>query len=191
MSRRNRKSLVSKANVVLNDQLPQISCDPRLSAAISPVFEHLEQRRMLNGALDNTFGTAGKVTTDFGGVESGNAIAIVNDGRFVVVGSSGSNFAVVRYNANGTLDTSFDGDGKATTAVGSLAVATGVAIQNDGRIVVGGYAVNGSSEDFAVVRYNTDGTLDTNFDSDGIATVDFAGRSDRVYAVAVQSDGSV
>src|SRR5262245_25784050 len=110
MSRRNRKSIVQ--SFARTDQFSPTATDPRLAAAISPVFEHLEQRRMLNGALDNTFGTAGKVMTDFGGVESGNAIAILNDGRFVVVGSSGSSFAVARYNVDGTLDTNFDGDGK-------------------------------------------------------------------------------
>ena len=64
-----------------------------------------------------------------------------------------------------------DSDGKVTTAIGSGAdQAWSVAIQSDGKIVAAGYSNNGSNGDFALVRYNTDGSLDTNFDSDGKVT---------------------
>ena len=77
----------------------------------------------------------------------------------------------MRYNTDGTLDTSFDSDGKVTTAIGSgNDDACSVAIQSDGKIVVAGDSNNGSNDDFALVRYNTDGTLDTSFDSDGKVT---------------------
>jgi uncharacterized delta-60 repeat protein len=184
--RRHRRNVSRQAR--LSDRN---SVEKQLSAAVAPLFESLEARRLLNGALDNTFDVDGKLTTDFGGTESGEAVAVQSDGRIVVVGASGSSFAIARYNADGSADTTFDTDGKATTAIGSLAHATSVAIQNDGRIVVGGYAVVGSSVDFALARYNTDGSLDTNFSGDGLATVDFAGRTDRAYSVAVQADGSV
>ena len=87
--------------------------------------------------------------------------------------NNGSNddFALVRYNTNGSLDTSFDSDGKVTTAIGSgNDYACSVAIQSDGKIVAAGYSNNGSNDDFALVRYNTDGSLDTSFDSDGKVT---------------------
>ena len=90
-----------------------------------------------------------------------------------VYSNNGSNndFALVRYNTDGSLDTSFDSDGKVTTAIGSANdSAFSVAIQSDGKIVVAGYSDNGSNDDFALVRYNTDGTLDTSFDSDGKVT---------------------
>ena len=78
----------------------------------------------------------------------------------------------MRYNTDGSLDTSFDSDGKVTTAIGSgNDFACSVAIQSDGKIVAAGQ-YNGSNDDFALVRYNTDGSLDTNFDSDGKVTTD-------------------
>jgi len=71
-------------------------------------------------------------------------------------------------------------------------VANSVAIQPDGKIVVAGYSNNGSNNDFALVRYNTDGSLDTNFDSDGKVTTDIGGDSnDAAYSVAIQSDGKI
>ena len=102
------------------------------------------------------------------------SVAIQSDGKIVAAGYSynGSNndFALVRYNTDGSLDTSFDSDGKVTTAIGSgNDYAYSVAIQSDGKIVAAGQ-YNGSNDDFALVRYNTDGSLDTNFDSDGKVT---------------------
>jgi len=114
----------------------------------------------------------------------------------VVAGFSnnGSNFdfALVRYNTDGTLDTSFDSDGKVTTAIGSgNDVAYSVAIQSDGKIVAAGYSDNGSNDDFALVRYNTDGSLDTSFDSDGKVTTAIGVSDDYANSVAIQSDGKI
>ena len=148
------------------------------------------------GSLDTSFDGDGKVVTPVGNsFDTGYSVAIQADGRIVVAGTSnnGSNddFAVVRYNANGTLDTSFDGDGKAITAVGSgHDSAYSVAIQTDGRIVVVGSTVNGSTVDIAVVRYNTNGTLDTSFDGDGKAITPIGSSSvDIAFSVAIQTDG--
>ncbi len=102
-------------------------------------------------------------------------------------------FALARYNANGTLDTSFDGDGKLTTAFGTSGdEGYSVALQSDGKIVVAGYSFNNVSgnDDFALVRYNANGTLDTSFDGDGKLTTDFGGY-DSAQSVAVQSDGKI
>ena len=91
--------------------------------------------------------------------------------RVTVDNGSNDDFALVRYNTDGSLDTSFDSDGKVTTAIGSgNDYARSVAIQSDGKIVAAGYSYNGSNYDFALVRYNTDGSLDTSFDSDGKVT---------------------
>jgi uncharacterized delta-60 repeat protein len=140
----------------------------------------------------------GKVTTAIGsGIDIAYSVAIQTDGKIVAAGfsrSGGSNddFALVRYNTNGTLDTTFDSDGKVTTAIGSGAdIAQSVAIQTDGKIVAAGYSNNGSNVDFALVRYNTDGTLDTSFDSDGKVTTDIASDNDFAYSVALQSDGKI
>jgi uncharacterized delta-60 repeat protein len=150
-----------------------------------------------NGSLDTTFGTGGIVTTPVG---SGNAIAnalgIQSDGNILAAGSSynGSNynFALVRYNTNGSLDTTFGTGGIVTTPIGSYdAYAYALAIQSDGRIVVAGYSSNGSNYNFALVRYNTNGSLDTTFGTGGIVTTPMGSGYDIAYALAIQSDGSI
>src|SRR4029450_4467005 len=90
------------------------------------------------GDLDASFGGAGLVSTDFGGGEGGSGVAVQADGRIVVAGSGDGDFAVARYNADGSLDTSFSGDGKQTTDLGGSDDGRAVAIQADGRIVVVG-----------------------------------------------------
>jgi uncharacterized delta-60 repeat protein len=92
----------------------------------------------------------------------------------------------------GDLDTTFDGDGKVTTAVGSFAdEARGIAIQSDGKIVVAGFSFNGSNNDFALTRYNSNGSLDTTFDGDGKVTTAVGSSADVAYSVAIQSDGKI
>jgi len=150
-----------------------------------------------DGTLDTTFDTDGKVTTAIGGsYDSANAIAIQSDGKIVAAGTSfngaDDDFALVRYNTNGTLDTTFDTDGKVTTAIGgSYDYANAIAIQSDGKIVVAGSYYNGADDDFALVRYNTDGTLDTTFDTDGKVTTAIGSGSDSANAIAIQSEGKI
>ena len=120
------------------------------------------------------------------------------DGKIVVVGyataGSTEKFALARYNADGTLDTSFGGSGRVMTDVGiSGSDATGVALQKDGKIVVAGYAVknSGTGYDFACVRYNTDGKVDQSF-GDGGKVMTSVGQGDgKANAVAVQNDGKI
>jgi len=150
------------------------------------------------GTLDPTFGTGGKVTTDFAGAgDAAAAIAIQTDGKLVAAGNtfnnraSNFNFAVARYNSNGTLDASFGTGGKATFDVGgSFAFAYAVALQADGKIVVAGGTVNGLFNDFALVRFNSNGTIDTSFGTGGKVLTDF-GVSAQADSVAVQADGTI
>ncbi len=149
-----------------------------------------------DGSLDTSFGVGGKVTTDMGVLSSdvGYSMVLQPDGKIVVAGVSGSDFALVRYNPDGSLDTSFDGDGKVTTDFGAAngESARSVALQPDGKIVVAGFLSTGSQADFAVARYNTDGSLDTSFSGDGKVTTGLLGSSvDYAYGVAVQSDGKI
>ncbi len=149
-----------------------------------------------NGSLDTTFDTDGITTTDIDrigvGTESADAVAVQSDGRIIVAGSSKGDFAMVRYNTDGSLDTTFDTDGITTTnTVGSSLGhgARAVAVQSDGKIVAAGTS---DGDDFVVVRYNIDGSLDTTFDTDGITTTDIGTSSaDGAFAVAVQSDGKI
>ncbi|MBU6240057.1 MAG: tandem-95 repeat protein, partial [Planctomycetes bacterium] len=97
------------------------------------------------------------------------SITIQPDGKLLAAGmvrmSSTDDFGIVRYNANGTLDTTFGVGGKVTTNVGgSWDQGYGISVQPDGKIVVGGHSHNGLNYDFSLVRYNPDGSLDTRFD---------------------------
>ena len=127
-------------------------------------------RFLANGSLDPTFGDAGIVTTNIGGTDQAYAVAVLADGHVLASGNTGkpSDFAVVRYNADGSLDATFGSGGKVATDVGGfLDHAYGMAVLPDGRIVLGG----GSSEDggavsnthFSAARYNADGSPDTSF----------------------------
>src|SRR5262245_60048 len=137
-----------------------------------------------NGSLDTSFGSGGKVVTDFGKSQSWDrafAIAIQTDGKIVVAGehspkfNSGGNWdmAVVRYNANGSLDTSFGSGGKVTTGFSRTSQDEGgaLALQADGKIVVAGWIAddltNNSNSGFTLARLNSNGTLDTSFGSGG------------------------
>jgi uncharacterized delta-60 repeat protein len=143
------------------------------------------------GYLDRTFSDDGKVLTDVAGDDTGEAVAVQADRKVVVAGTThgGTDIALVRYNTDGTLDPSFDGDGIVITDVSGDDAAFAVAIQGDGRIVVGGFTDDGVSA--ALVRYDTDGTLDSTFGGgDGIATIS-AGTGAVFLGIAIQSDDSI
>ena len=148
------------------------------------------------GDLDPTFGGTGIVTTAIGsGFDERQGVIVQSDGKIVVAGNafrSSYDFALLRYNPNGTLDTSFNGTGTVVTPIGSGAdYALSVAQQDDGKLVVTGRADNGSRFDMAVVRYNPDGSLDTSFNGTGkVVTAIGAGRS-WGRAVAIQPDGKI
>jgi uncharacterized delta-60 repeat protein len=145
------------------------------------------------GDLDTSFGGDGKVTENFtSGDDTGFAAAIQADGKIVAAGTAAfREFALARYNADGTLDTTFGGDGKVTTNFTSRDdAASGVAVQpSDGMIVAAGTA--GNSGAFALARYNIDGTLDTGFSSDGKLTTNFTSGPDVAFGVAIQGDGKI
>jgi uncharacterized delta-60 repeat protein len=189
-------------------------CAQTLSTATSSADNHKRLRQFLSlflclffaaavikavpGDLDPTFGTAGKVTTSFGtSFDFSSAVALQPDGKIVTAGSgrltnaSSIQFALARYNSDGTLDNTFDGDGRVLISVGQgVNVAYAVAIQPDGKIVaVGGTNVGGG--DFAVLRLNPDGSPDTSFDGDGIVTTQTSFQDDTAYGVALQADGKI
>ncbi|MFE2249193.1 hypothetical protein ACFXC2_20855, partial [Streptomyces lavendulae] len=149
------------------------------------------------GDLDPTFGPDGRVTTVFPGYAEGHDVARQADGKLVVAGLSQDGFALARYNTNGTLDTTFDGDGRVTSDFGGGAhVANAVAVQpSDGKIVVAGTTEVPGEEGgccfFSVARYNTDGSLDAGFGNGGLVRVDEFGGSADGADVAVQPDGRI
>ena len=151
----------------------------------------------VHGSLDSSFNGTGKVTTLIGsGDDAGYALAIQKNGKLVAAGTSyngsGNDFALVRYNTNGSLDTSFNGTGKVTTSIGSgYDVAHALAIQKDGKLVAAGYSWNGTDLDFALVRYNTNGSLDTSFNGTGKVTTLIGPGNDVAHALAIQKDGKL
>jgi uncharacterized delta-60 repeat protein len=161
-------------------------------------------RYNIDGSLDISFGTNGKVLTPVGNFNRQEiklgAAALQPDGKIVVTGkgydeTSNIAFVVHRYNTNGTLDNAFGNGGKVTTRFGEGldSRAYAVAIQSNGKIIVAG-AYRGPENnyyDFALARYNPNGTLDTSFGTNGKILTDFEGRGDLAYTIALQSDGKI
>lgn len=151
-----------------------------------------------DGSLDASFGSAGRVVSDFGGgVDAARGIAIQPDGRIVAAGASlvgmNGDFALVRYSADGSLDASFGVGGKVTTDFFGLSDgASAVRLLPDGRIIAAGSASTSTpNTNFALARYDSDGSLDPTFGAGGKVITDFFGFSDNATALVVQPDGRV
>lgn len=149
------------------------------------------------GSLDTSFGSGGFVLTDITiGSDGATSTALQSDGKIVVGGygkaTSGGEFLAARYNIDGSLDTSFGSGGSVLTNVsGGIDYANDVAIQSDGRIVLGGQAEIGTKNQFAMVRYNADGSLDPSFGSAGVVLTDVSPGNDAIYSLSIQSDGKI
>ncbi|MFI3120495.1 MAG: hypothetical protein QX203_11025 [Methylococcaceae bacterium] len=152
-----------------------------------------------DGKLALNFDGDGNGTADLGHGAYGNSITVQADGKILLGGTAYSNgrrpftdFALVRYNSDGSLDLSFDGDGKVTTNLVNSDEGNSITVQADGKILLGGTSnsnYNGRNHyDFTLVRYNTDGSLDLSFDSDGIVTTREEGSGE---SVVVQADGKI
>ena len=161
-------------------------------------------RHNTDGTLDNTFGVGGKVRTDFPGLAAvPSSVVIQPDGKIVVAGGAFplftflGNFEVVRYNPNGSLDTSFGDGGIVTTIFPQGSYAFDVALQSDGKIIAAGTVFvdfdpgEMSDTDFALARYNPDGTPDATFGSGGQISTDFLGHEDDAFSVLIQPDGQI
>jgi uncharacterized delta-60 repeat protein len=152
-----------------------------------------------DGTLDNSFGINNdgiSITDVVNSDDIGRSLVIQPDGKILLAGYSynGTNndFSLVRYNPNGLLDNTFDNDGKVNTSVGSAEdKAFSVALQNDGKILVAGYSHNGTDYDFAIVRYNVNGSIDSTFDIDGKVITTNSNSDDRAFAIKLQSDGKI
>jgi uncharacterized delta-60 repeat protein len=196
------------------------------TGALSSNF--VAERLNPNGALDTTFGTGGAVTFGFDqAVNTLHAAAVQPDGKILLAGSSErfrnlvvstldpafGSIAVARLNPDGTFDPTFDGDGKATVpfpvAENNFATASDIAVQPDGKIVLGGSVlaqstftsppgsrspIRSDSYDFAAVRLTPSGQLDPAFGAGGRVQVPFdlgGGNSDKATAVGLRPDGTI
>jgi uncharacterized delta-60 repeat protein len=140
------------------------------------------------GDLDISFGEDGKLLTGIGdrSIGEATAIAVQPDGKLVVAGSSSSNVAVLRFRPNGALDTSFSSNGKLHTNISNVDLGKALALQPDGKIMVAGF----SSNDFLVVRFLPNGSLDNTFNGKGWVTTDF-GAFEEALALGLQLDGRI
>jgi uncharacterized delta-60 repeat protein len=159
--------------------------------------DFLLARYTATGQLDGTFGSGGKVILDWAD-DTLRGIALQNDGRIVAAGTTSAglsyeDIAVVRFNANGSLDGSFDGDGIRLVDFGSSRdYGRAVALQSDGKIVVAGYSFYGFTQrSLALVRFDGDGSLDRTFDGDGIVLRQYANVTPRAEDLAIQSNGRI
>lgn len=149
-----------------------------------------------DGTLDITFGEVGKVTASFADqiVNIQDAV-LLDDGKIILGGSvwieGVLHFLLSRFNADGTLDESFGTGGYTTTGDEPLYYeGFDVAIQEDDKIIVAGY-IGSSIEDFGMVRYHPDGSIDTEFGEDGIVVTDGLGDEDQIKEIAIQPDGKI
>ncbi len=174
-------------------------------------YDFAVRRFEANGAVDASFGTGGMVTLDFGGrADRAHRIALQPDGKIVVGGHAGFvnnatlvvSFAVVRLNPDGSLDTTFAGDGS-TTALGGASLSTAMVLTPDGKIVLGGRSgTDGAAEtDLGLVRWGADGRLDSNVDTDpgvwfgvdalGFGVDDLLGGDDNVADLIIDANGAI
>jgi uncharacterized delta-60 repeat protein len=158
-----------------------------------------------NGSLDTTFDVDGRATTATApgaGTDTGRGVVIRPSGGVVIAGdcamggATGQDLCAVQYLANGSLDPSFDGDGRVTVAVAPGAgtdALHSMVVQQDGRVVVGGHCNMGGATgtDGCLARLNADGSLDASFDGDGRVTTDIGPgvASDQMYGLTGLADG--
>src|SRR6266705_1516243 len=162
-------------------------------------------RYLPDGSLDATFGTDGRVVTDFsagGGIFANNdgasSAALQSDGKIIVAGASTheltfQDFAMARYNPDGSLDAGFGNGGKAELSFfnnADIDFISGVALQPDGKIVVAGVTTT-ATRDFALARYNPDGRLDLTFGVSGKVVTDLGNVDNNAFAMALQPDGRI
>ncbi len=168
--------------------------DNKIVAAGFADTNFLVVRYTTNGSPDPTFNGNGVVMNSFGTTgNAANAIAVQSDGKIVLAGNAFTQFAVLRYNTNGTLDSTFNGTGKFTVDFGSgINQANAVQIQSDGKIVAAGYAViGGAAYDMVAVRLKTNGVGDSSFGVFGEAAVQIGSPGCLANAMVIQPDGKI
>lgn len=154
-------------------------------------------RLNVDGSLDTTFNGTGKLLVPGSSpMAPHTGVAVQADGKVVMAWTTWNgtdpDFAVMRFNADGSADTSFSGDGLADiVAPGAEALFAGLAVQQDGKILLAGSTQTGMEKHLTVLRLNADGTLDTAFNGTGQVVIPVGTGSSLVYAMALQPDGKI
>lgn len=170
-----------------------LQADGKLVAAGAADGNFALARYNADGTLDTGFGTDGKIITSFSEYAWAYAVAVQADGKIVAAGSFYDlSFAVVRYNANGSLDSSFGTGGIVDTSIGTFSGAAAIVVQSDQKLVVSGWTSSAISTGFALVRYAANGALDTSFGTAGKVTTTLPGDyNSESYALALLPDGKL
>ncbi|HOY32663.1 MAG TPA: T9SS type A sorting domain-containing protein [Bacteroidales bacterium] len=144
------------------------------------------------GSIDSTFGNNGIVTCNTG-TESNSfyAIAIQSDGKVVAAGKISNDIMLLRYHANGTPDSSFGNNGLVRTHIMPDQNVAAMEILSDGKMLVSARIYNGANQDFGLLRYNADGTLDNSFGNNGVVISDLTSAWELTSAMKVQADGKI
>ncbi len=142
--------------------------------------------------LDAAFGLNGRIAVELGVKNSGHAVVVQPDGRIVVGGSSSQggalNFSLIRFNQDGSLDTSFNGEGSVVSSIaaGDTEILA-LGLLSDGRIVAAGYSHNGADRDFTMACYLQDGRLDRAFGHKGVVVTPVGSSNEEITAVTVSA----
>ena len=159
-------------------------------------------RVLPNGAFDTSFGTGGKVTQTLGSGANAHALVLQADGRILLGGYAAltdtgkAGFIVSRLLSNGTPDASFGTNGYSTASVGTgNNYCHALMLQSDGKIILAGSAGTAPNYDFTLLRFNTNGVLDTSFGSGGIVTTNFVTgthpSAEETAGGVIQADGKI
>lgn len=168
-----------------------------LVLALSPMGGRAGTASAAPGDLDPTFSTDGRIWDEHPGFCK--AVAVQSDGKIIAAGASGlgqgpyGDFQLVRYETDGSLDPTFGAGGVVTTdSGGANDNVSGMIVQPDGKILIGGLSDDaGTGEDSALVRYDADGSLDSDFGSGGMVQISHSPSHDHVEDVALQPDGKI
>ncbi len=193
------KSNASRLHSARSRSIARVLLVLLLFSTLLPAPDSSEANRMLAapGDLVPAFGANGVVKTDFaGGNDAANAVAVTRTGKIIAAGSAtvpgkGTDFAVACYDKNGKLDQTFGQGGKVTfDFFGANDGARGVVVQSDQKIVLSGFATNGSERQFALARFTGNGALDPTFGQSGKVVLDL-GSTSEAFKVARQADGKI
>jgi uncharacterized delta-60 repeat protein len=152
-----------------------------------------------DGSLDNTFDTDGFVLTAIALYSTeAFAVALQTDGKIVVGGykvqggpTPTSDFVLIRYNTDGSLDNTFGGDGIVESDFSIEDAVKSIAIQPDGNIIAGGYIRPGENYDFAITRYTSEGILDNTFSDDGFLSLSLGNYYCWIGSIVLQDDSKI
>ncbi len=175
-----------------------IQTDGKIILAGQNYSEYALARYNSNGSLDSTFGVSGLVSVDVGGhPDEVRSVVLQPDGKILVSGQGRVNlmrdFSIARFESNGDFDLTFGNQGKVIVSIAPSGqeYCEGMVLQPDGKIIAAGSYFNGTDQDFAVVRYNSNGSLDTTFGTGGISTLQISNTPDYCTSVLLQSDGKI